>query len=216
MRLGASLKTLLIFGLALRLQHDFHGPPIDYLGLGLAAAASWIGVPGPGEPILIAGGVFAAKHKLDIGEVLLVAWAGATAGGVAGWLIGGKMGRAVVTTRGPLQKMRIAAVARGDEVFARYPVLAILLTPSWIAGIHRVRTGIYLPTNAVGAALWAASIGLGAYFVGPPVIEFVDDLGLVTVVGVVLLVLVGILIEVRRRRRRGPRGDSPAERQRAS
>ena len=62
-------------GLSLRLHHHFHGPPIDYGALAAAAAASWIGVPGPGEPVLIAAGVFAAQHRLDIVSVLVVAWA---------------------------------------------------------------------------------------------------------------------------------------------
>ena len=103
---------------------------------------------------------------------------------------------------GPLTRMRAAALARGDEIFRRYPVLAIVLTPSWIAGIHRVRTRVFLPTNAAAAVLWAVGIGLGAFFAGPPVIEFVDDLGLVTGGALVALVAAGVLLEVTRRRRR--------------
>ena len=40
------------------------------------------------EPVLIAAGVLAARGRLDIASVLLVAWRGATAGGIIGWLIG--------------------------------------------------------------------------------------------------------------------------------
>src|SRR5205807_9728841 len=132
-----------------------HGSPIDYVGLALAAGASWVGVPGPGEPVLIAAGVVAARHKLDIGSVLLIAWLGAAAGGVLGWAIGLKAGRALITARGPLRRARLKAVARGEDVFRRHPVIAIVLTPSWIAGIHRVGATIYLCVNAIGAALWA-------------------------------------------------------------
>ncbi len=194
------------FGL---LHRHFHGPPIDYAGLAAAAAASWIGLPGPGEPLLIAAGVFAAKHRLDIGEVLLVAWLAATGGGMAGWLIGMKAGRVVLTTRGPFQRARLKALERGDEVFGRWPVLAILLTPSWVAGIHRVRPTIYTVTNTLSAAAWALGIGLGAYFIGPDVLEFANDLGWVTVVGLVLLVAAGIWFEVSRRRRRARRNRAP-------
>jgi membrane protein DedA with SNARE-associated domain len=198
-----SLTPVLVLGIAL--HHHFHGPPIDYFGLALASAASWLGLPGPGEPLLIAGGVFAAKHKLDIGEVLLVAWASATAGGIAGWLIGMKAGRGVLTTRGPFQRARLKALERGDEIFGRWPVTAILLTPSWIAGIHRVKPTLYLITNGLSAAAWALGIGLGAYFAGPSVLDVVNDLGWVTGVGLVLLVLVGVWFEVARRRRKGRR-----------
>jgi membrane protein DedA with SNARE-associated domain len=196
----------LIYVLALRLHihihHPFHGAPIDYAGLAAAAAASWIGVPGPGEPVLIAAGVFAAKHQLDLASVLFTAWVGATVGGIAGWLIGIKAGRAVVTAPGPLRSMRLGAVARGDELFKRYPVVSIILMPSWISGIHRVRSAVYLTTNALGAALWALGIGLGAYFIGPTVVDLVSDLGLVIGIAVVALILAGVLGELRRRRRR--------------
>jgi membrane protein DedA with SNARE-associated domain len=208
--IGAALNTLLFFGLRLKFHHTFHGPPIDYYGLAAASAASWIGVPGPGEPVLIAAGVFAAKQRLDIGSVLFIAWAGATAGGVGGWLIGMKAGRAVLGAPGPLRAARLKAMARGDEVFTRIPVIAVLLAPSWIAGIHRVRARIFLPLNAAGAALWACGIGLGAYFVGPTVIDVVSDIGWVTGVGLVVLVLAGVWFELRRRRRRGRGSEAPA------
>lgn len=204
-RNGVALKALLTFGLALRFHHHFNGPPFDYLGLALGSAASWLGIPGPGEPLLIAAGLLAAKHKLDIFTVVLVAFVSATAGGVAGWLIGLKAGRAVLATRGPLQSMRRGALARGDEVFARHPVIAILLTPSWIAGIHKVGAAVYLTVNVVSAAVWAVGIGLGAYYIGPAVIDFVADLGWVTGGGLVLLILAGVVVEIARRRSRRTR-----------
>ena len=203
MRVAIVAKTVLVLALALHLHHRFHGPPIDYLGLAAAAGASWVGLPGPGESLLIAAGIFAAHHRLDIASVIVVAWIGATVGGVTGWVIGMKAGRRVLSARGPLWRTRLNALSRGDEVFRRFAVLAILLTPSWIAGIHRVGAGIYLVTNAVGAAVWAVGIGLGAYFLGPPVIELANDLGWVTIVGLLLLVGGGIALQVRRHRRRG-------------
>jgi membrane protein DedA with SNARE-associated domain len=190
-----------------QVRHSLNGQPFDYAGLALAAFASWVGVPGPGEPVLIAAGVLAAQHKLDIVTVLLVAWVAATAGGIVGWLVGIKAGRGFVVAPGPLRQARISAVARGEMVFARFAVIAIVFTPSWVAGIHRVRAAVYLPTNAAAAALWAVGIGLGAYFVGPAVVDFVTDLGVVSAVGIGLFIVAGIVIEVRRRRAHpGPPG----------
>lgn len=199
---SVEVKGMLGLAIALHIHHRFHGPPVDYLGLGAASAASWAGVPGPGESVLIAEAVFAARHSLDIFSVILVAWVGATVGGVAGWLAGLKGGRPLLTARGPLRGARIKAVARGEEVFARHPVLAIYLTPSWVAGIHRPRTSTYLIVNAVSSGLWAAAIGLGAYYVGPPVLDFVGDLGLVTGGALVAIVVAMALGELLRRRRR--------------
>jgi membrane protein DedA with SNARE-associated domain len=198
---------VLIVGLHLHLHllHHVHGPAIDYLGVGLAAFASWVGVPGPGEPVLIAAGVFAARHKLDISPVLLTAWAGAVIGGVVGWLVGLKAGRTVLTTRGPFHAMRLKTVERGEQVFKRVQVVAIMLTPSWVAGINRAHTGLFLAVNAASAVLWAVGLGLGSYYVGPPVLDVVNDFGVVAVVAIVLLVTIPVGIEIVRRRRRRSR-----------
>jgi membrane protein DedA with SNARE-associated domain len=204
-----ALATSLVVGLFhlhIHLQHHFRGPPIDYVGLAAASAASWFGFPGPGEPILIAAGVLAAQHKLDLASVLVVSWAAATAGGIGGWLLGLKAGRAFVTAPGPLRRLRIRAVDRGEAVFERYPVIAIILTPAWVAGINRVRPTVYLITNALTAIVWAVGIGLGSYFIGPSVVDAVNDLGTFTAVSLGTLVLAGVAIEVARRRRSRPTG----------
>ncbi len=202
MRLVVLLKIVLASGVAFHLRHHLHGPAIDYVGLTVAAAASWIGVPGPGEPVLIAAGVVAARHRLDITSVIAVAWLGATAGGIGGWLAGLKAGRAVLTRPGPLLRFRRGALARGDQVFRRAPVIAVFLAPSWMAGIHRARSAVFLPVTVAAALLWAGGIGLGAYYIGPAVIDFVGDAGLVT--GILLVTLVTFVVggEALRRRRR--------------
>jgi len=197
-RSGTAVIVLLAPAL---LHHRLHGPPVDYLGLGLAAAASWIGVPGPGEPVLIAAGVLAAQHRLDLATVLVVAWVGATAGGIIGWAIGLKAGRGVLTFRGPLQGARLRTLKRGERIFERYAVLAIVLTPSWIAGVHRVRSSVYQLTNAVAAAVWACGIGIGSYLAGPAVIDWVKDFGTGTSVILAAAIVAGVSIEVARRRR---------------
>jgi membrane protein DedA with SNARE-associated domain len=202
LRLAVVLKIVLTAGVAIHFRHHFHGPAIDYVGLAVAAAASWVGVPGPGEPVLIAAGVVAARHKLDISSVIVTAWAGAMVGGVIAWLTGRKAGRAVLTRPGPLLRFRRAALTRGDQVFMRAPVVAVFLAPAWMAGIHRARARVFLPTTVASAVLWAGGIGLGAYYVGPAVIDVVNDAGLVLGICLVLLVTVIVGWEALRRRRR--------------
>lgn len=193
--------------LALHVHIHFHvlrhvpAANIDYVALALGAFLSWAGLPGPGEPLLIAAAIVAAKHKLDITPVLVWAFVGATTGGIAGWLAGMIAGRQVMTAPGPLRGLRLKAVERGEEVFQRMTVIAILLAPSWVAGIHRVGTSIYLITNLLSAIAWSVGIGLAAYYVGPPVLDVLADVGTVTAVGLVVLVLVAVGFEIMRRRR---------------
>jgi len=183
-------------------HHPLRGAPVDLVGVALAAAVSWIGVPGPGEPVLIAGGVYAARGRIDLAELLVVAWLAATAGGIAGWLLGRQGGRALWTAPGPLQRWRIGSLVRGERFFERYGMLAIYLAPSWVAGIHGVRASRYLPANAISAVAWTLLVGWGAYLVGPSIEDVVSDVGLGATALLVVLVGLFVLGERWRRRRR--------------
>ncbi len=194
--------TLVLMALLHIHLHHLHGPPFDYLGLALACFASWIGLPGPGEPVLAAAGLFAARNQLSLGLVLAVAFVAANIGGIAAWVLGIKAGRAIVTVRGPLHSTRMKVLARGEQVFARYPKTAVMMTPAWVAGIHHVRAAVFLPINALSAAIWAVGIGLGGYFAGPAVLDWWNDIGTVAGIGVAVLAAGLVAGEIFRRRRR--------------
>ncbi|HEV3035473.1 MAG TPA: hypothetical protein VGX72_11875 [Solirubrobacteraceae bacterium] len=196
------LGSLLMLGVFAVLHHHAHDSAVDYVGVFLAAGASWVAIPGPGEAALIAAGISAAHGRLDLAAVLAVAWAGACVGGTAGWVVGIKGGRGVLTAPGPLHHLRLALIARGDRFYERYGPIAVLFTPSWVAGIHAMRSSRFLAANAVSALAWALAIGLGAYFVGPSITDVVGDAG--TAGGIVLGVLFALafVLVVRRRSHR--------------
>lgn len=197
----ASVTTLLLVAAA-PVHHVLHGAQFDYAGLAAAAAASWIGVPGPGEPLLLAAAVLAANHELDLTTVVAVAWLAATAGGMLGWLIGLKAGRAVFTAPGPLRWLRIRTVERGEAIFARHPIIAVVMAPSWVAGIHRVRSAVYIPVNAASAAAWAVGIGVGGYLIGPPMLDAFNDAGTGFSIVIVAVAAAIVGLEITRRYRR--------------
>jgi membrane protein DedA with SNARE-associated domain len=191
--------------LHIHLHHRFHGPPFDYVGLALACFASWIGVPGPGEPLLLAAAVLAARHQLDLATVLGVAFVTAVLGGIVGWAIGLVAGRRVATARGPLRSLRVRMVERGEDIFARYPITAIIMTPSVMAGVHRVRPVVYHTVNVASAIVWTLVLGVGGYYLGSPVLDAITDVGTAFTI-IVVIVIVGLLAaEVRRRYRRSYR-----------
>jgi membrane protein DedA with SNARE-associated domain len=194
----------------LHLHHRFHGPPFDYAGLAIAAGLSWIGLPGPGEPVLFAAAVLAARHRLDLATVVGVAFLAAVAGGIIGWAIGLRFGRTLMAGRGPLRAARLRALERGEAMFERHPVIGILVTPALVAGIHRVPSRVYQPINAVSALVWAVGIGIGGYVIGPPVLDVFDDLGTVFTAVFVVAILAGGAAELTRRRRRAGRSKTPA------
>ena len=181
--------------LAIHLHHRFHGPHVDYIGVGLAAAVSWIGITGVGEAALIAAGIAAGRGKVDISSILFVAWVGAMAGGVAGWLVGLKGGRALMERPGPLYRLRLRLLRRGDELYERRGILAVYLTPTLMAGISGMRARPFIVANGIAAVSWVLLVGLGAYFAGPSVAEWLGDLS--TVVLVLLLAAAALSLVAR-------------------
>jgi len=166
-----------------------HGPAIDYVGLFLFAILSGVGVNGFGEAALIAAAVYVANHHLPVAPVVLIATAGGFIGGVIGFLIGTFGGRSIFTAPGPFAHFRGKMLEHSQEVYLRYDLLAILITPAWAAGIHRVRWLKFLSLNLASALLWAGSLGLGAYYLGSRITtEFSSEIG--WIVGGVAVVLV--------------------------
>jgi membrane protein DedA with SNARE-associated domain len=185
------------------LHHHFHGPPGGYIGLAAAALASWAGFPGPGEAALVAAGVVAARGRLDVTEVVLIAWAAAAAGGMLGWALGLRGGRAVVATRRlPLHRLRMRTLAQGERFYERYGLLAVFFTPSWMAGIAEMRWTRFVPANAAAALVWAVTIGVGSYFAGPPIVDIVQGAGTVGLLVALGVLVGGAALEALRRRRR--------------
>jgi membrane protein DedA with SNARE-associated domain len=180
------------------LHHRFAGPHADYVGLLLAAAVSWVGVTGPGEAALIAAGLGAAHGRVDIVGMLGVAWIGAMCGGTAGWMIGVKGGRALITKPGPLHKTRLRLVRHGDRVYERRGWLAVYLAPSWMAGVSGMPARRFVPANAVASLLWTLTIGLGAYLAGPAVADAIGDVGVAGLVALVAFAVISAYVNHRR------------------
>jgi membrane protein DedA with SNARE-associated domain len=182
-------------------HHDVHGAPIGYAAIALAAAVGWFGLPGPGEAAVIAGGVFAGEHRLDIWMVIGVAAAGAAAGGVAGWLVGMKASRPVLTASGPLRSTRRRLIARGEHFFEHHGPIGVFLAPSWAAGVHNMRPSRFLPLNAVAAVAWAVVYGGAAFLLGRDVANALEDVGaIVPLVAVAVLISVLVIRRLRRSR----------------
>jgi len=197
---GTSLSTLAVLAV---LHPHGRASGVDYFGVFLAAAASWaVAVPGPGEAALVAAGISAAHGRLDLASVLAVAWAGATTGGTVGWIVGVKGGRELLTASGPLLQVRLALIAKGDRFYERYGTVAVLFTPSWIAGIHQMRWLRFLPPNAVSALMWSLLFGLGAYLAGPSITEVATDAGLVGGLLIGALLVLALALVIRRRFRK--------------
>lgn len=182
----------------LHLRAHFHGPALNYVEIAIGSAASWIGLPGPGEALLVAAGIAGSRHHVPIGGAMFIGWSGAMAGSFAGWAVGRKVGRPLLEAQGPLHASRRRMLASGERIYDRHPLLAVIIAPPMLAGINRVHARRFLVISALAAMAWAIGLTLGAEAAGPTVLKWVSDAGTFGAAGLGLVVAWEIL---RRRRR---------------
>jgi membrane protein DedA with SNARE-associated domain len=122
------------------------------------------------------------------------------AGGAVGWLIGIRGGRALITRPGALYRLRLRLLRRGDAIYEKRGLLAVYVAPSWMAGISGMRFRRFMLANTVSAVVWAALVGLGAYFAGPSVADFLGDLGTLALVLIAVAALISFAVRWRWKR----------------
>jgi membrane protein DedA with SNARE-associated domain len=147
-----------------------------YLAVFATIAIESLGIPAPGETMLITAGIYTgATHNLEIAGVIAAAAAGAIIGDNVGYAIGRKGGYRLLLKYG--HKLRIREshikVARymfdthGSKVvfFGRF--VAILRTyAAFLAGVGQMEWRRFLAANAAGGIVWALIFGLAAFYGG--------------------------------------------------
>jgi membrane protein DedA with SNARE-associated domain len=131
------------------------------------------GVPLPGESALITVSLLAAKGDPAIGHIILAAWLGSVLGDSTGYLIGRVGGRPALhwlASRAKLKPERLSHMeAMAQEkgfilvMMARFVVVLRQLN-GILAGSVAMPWPRFALANALGALLWAAFWGLGAFF----------------------------------------------------
>jgi membrane-associated protein len=146
-----------------------HGAVAAYAILFALLALAWAGLPTAGQAALVAAGVLAGDHQLSLTAVLIVGTAGSIFGGIVGYVLGLKGGRAAWSAPGPLYHRRIAALKSGERLIEKYGSVAAFFVPMWLLGIVGMPWRRFLVWNTLAAAAWTLAGGLGGYFVGPAV-----------------------------------------------
>ena len=149
-------------------------PLLDRYGYGAAVVAvmvEGIGIPAPGQTLLMASALEAASGRMNLELVLFLVTAAATVGNSIGYLVGRWGGRVV------LDRLRVnpQRQQRLDDLFKRRGGILVLCARfldglrqlnGIVAGIMRMPWWTFTAYNVAGALLWACSWGLGTYYLG--------------------------------------------------
>ena len=137
-----------------------------YLVLFALVTIGWAGFPGIGGAVLGAAAVLASQGKLNIAAVLITGLIGIEAGGMAGYALGVRWGRALLSRPGPLLARRQRTLTAGEALYAKWGRLAVFFTPCMISGIAKMKYAQFLIWNFVAGAAYVFSLGLTAYGAG--------------------------------------------------
>ena len=171
---------------------------VGYAAVFALIAVETMGIPVPGETALIGAALLAHDGQMSIVVLVALAAAAAIIGDNAGFAIGRKGGRRLFARPGPFHHHRLKVLEHGEPFFARHGPKAVFLgrwvsglriASAWLAGMNKMEWPTFLFWNALGGIAWAASIGLGVYFLGHVAEEVISTAGpAAAVAGVVALV----------------------------
>jgi len=146
---------------------------IGYLAVALFVGIESLGVPLPGETMLITAAVFAATtHQLSIVGIIAAAIVGAVIGDNIGFGIGWFGGYPILRRFGKYIRLDEAKLKVGRYIFMRHGskvvffgrFVSVLRTyAAFLAGTNRMHWSRFLVANAAGGIVWATLYGVGAY-----------------------------------------------------
>ncbi|MEV5819546.1 DedA family protein [Micromonospora haikouensis] len=197
-------------------------PPVAvYLIVAGVIGVESMGVPLPGEIVLVSSALLAATGVVQPEWVAVAAAFGAIVGDSIGYAVGRRGGRPLLARLGRRFPKHLgpAQLARAEQSFARHGVWAVFfgrfvallrILAGPLAGALHVPYRRFLLANAAGGLVWAFGTTYLLYSVGRAAEHWLKD---ISWAGLVLAVLAGLGSTwwLRRRARRLEQADTPGE-----
>jgi membrane protein DedA with SNARE-associated domain len=145
------------------------------LAVAVVVALECVGLPVPGETVLLAAAMYAGTtHGLNIVSVLITAATAAIVGRMVGYFIGWEFhwlliryGRYIQMTDARIKLGQYLFLQHGGKVVLVAQFVPILRTIAGIlAGVNTMPWRRFVVTNVLGACIWAALYGYAAYTFG--------------------------------------------------
>jgi membrane protein DedA with SNARE-associated domain len=191
------------------LDHLLH--EYGYITIFLGIMLEAVGLPLPGESLMIAAAIFAAtRHELNIVILVAVAAAGAIVGDQIGYVIGRCVGFPVLKRWGGRVGLTEERFELGRYLFIRYGgrivffgrFVALLRTfAAVLAGANRMPWHKFMVWNAMGGIAWTSLYGFGAYLLGDAAKRVTGPMGIALAVVGGATILAGIIFIKRNEKR---------------
>lgn len=154
-------------------------PLVVYLTVGLVVGVESLGVPLPGEIVLVSASLLASRQELEVSPawIALAATTGAVVGDSIGYALGHRYGMGLFTRMGRRFPRHFgpAHVTAAERLFARWGVYAVFfgrfiallrIFAGPLAGALRMHYQRFLVANVLGGICWAAGTTFAVYLLG--------------------------------------------------
>lgn len=171
-----------------------------YMVVALSVAGESVGLPFPGETVLLTAAAFAGRGHLSIVGVIIASAVGITCGGPGGYWIGHTAGQKVVVRYGRWAGLTPERLDRTRQFFVRYGARAVMVgrflpiirtLASIVAGISDMPFPQFFVYNAIAGIVWSVLFGLLGF-------EFARDLprleNRIGEAGIIALIVFGVAL----------------------
>jgi membrane protein DedA with SNARE-associated domain len=186
-----------------------------YWGLLVSIVAENLGLPLPGEILILLAAAMANQAGLSLSGIIWVAALGAILGDGGSYLIGRRGGRQLLNAYCHATLCSRDCGLMAGRFFQRFGIWAVTLArfvpglrafAAPFAGMSRMAYGKFLVADSIGAILWAVIVtALGARF-GPALTEILGRVmrfGAITFVVLALALAFTLIIRLRKVRKQG-------------
>ena len=174
-----------------------------YLAVFVFVGVESIGLPVPGETMLVTAAIYAGTTgRLSIFWVIVASAAGAIVGDNIGYLIGRTGGYRLLRRYGRYIRLEEDRLRLGQYLFHKHGpkvvffgrfISVLRIFAAFLAGVNRMHWRLFLIFNAAGGIIWSTLYGVGAYRLGQQLLRLSGRIDLVLAiigVGVIIAAIV--------------------------
>jgi membrane protein DedA with SNARE-associated domain len=176
-----------------------------YLAVFAFVGIESIGIPVPGETMLVTAAIYAGTTgRLSIFWVIVASSAGAIVGDNIGYVIGRTGGYRLVKRYGRYIRLEENRLRLGQYLFHKHGskvvffgrfVSVLRIFAAFLAGVNQMHWRRFLIFNAAGGIVWSTLYGTAAYLLGQQLLRLSGEVDLVlAIVGTALIIAVIVFL----------------------
>jgi membrane protein DedA with SNARE-associated domain len=176
-----------------------------YLAVFFFVGIESIGIPVPGETMLVTAAIYAGTTgRLSIFWVIVASSAGAIVGDNIGYTIGRTGGYRLLKRYGRYIRLEENRLRLGQYLFHKHGskvvffgrfVSVLRIFAAFLAGVNRMHWRRFLIFNAAGGIIWSTIYGTAAYLLGQQLLRLSGPVDLVlAIVGVAVIIAVIVFL----------------------